>query len=221
MTLLSPGIELKETTVQSTVVNNSTGTAAFGYFPHFLIYECLQLLRCVEMDGLNSNFHNVVFGVFLRRPVPLDEALRHTCAAASRKSFFQWRIQTFFAGGQNIRIFLSPAPTFFKGCRFLHPTISAGTTIHGNDTLYIQTSVQSYRISILTSPITRISIPPPYSVTGNFYGRTPTRGYRGGKTFHVRPPKNSANEHLQKALLGVRKSITWNFYTSKCFLNSK
>lgn len=30
MTLLSPGIELKETTVQSTVVNNSTGTAALA-----------------------------------------------------------------------------------------------------------------------------------------------------------------------------------------------
>ena len=55
MTLLSPGIELKETTVQSTVVNNSTGTAAlagkFQWGPAFQIKQVTNEVDLVNTFG--------------------------------------------------------------------------------------------------------------------------------------------------------------------------
>ena len=41
-------------------------------------------------------------------------------------------------------------------------------------------------------------------------------GHAGGEGV-----KKRAEQGAEKALTRVRKSITWNFYTSKCFLNSK
>lgn len=55
MALLSPGIELKETTVQSTIVNNSTGTAAlagkFQWGPAFQIQQVTDEVDLVNMFG--------------------------------------------------------------------------------------------------------------------------------------------------------------------------
>lgn len=55
MSLLSPGVELKETTVQSTVVNNSTGTAAlagkFQWGPAFQIKQITDEVALVDMFG--------------------------------------------------------------------------------------------------------------------------------------------------------------------------
>lgn len=55
MTLLSPGIELKETSVQSTVVNNSTGTAAlagkFQWGPAFQITQVTNEVELVDLFG--------------------------------------------------------------------------------------------------------------------------------------------------------------------------
>ncbi|WP_211259263.1 hypothetical protein [Dyella japonica] len=55
MSLLSPSVELKETTVQSTVVNNSTGTAAlagkFQWGPAFQIKQITDEVALVDMFG--------------------------------------------------------------------------------------------------------------------------------------------------------------------------
>ena len=59
MALLSPGIELKETTVQSTVVNNATGTAAiagkFQWGPAFQITQITSEVELVDIFGGPSN----------------------------------------------------------------------------------------------------------------------------------------------------------------------
>lgn len=59
MALLSPGIELKETSVQSTVVNNSTGTAAvagkFQWGPAYQITQVTNEVELVDIFGTPTN----------------------------------------------------------------------------------------------------------------------------------------------------------------------
>ena len=60
MTLLSPGVELKETSLQSTIVNNSTGRAAivgkFQWGPAFQQTQVTSEVDLLEKFGGPDNY---------------------------------------------------------------------------------------------------------------------------------------------------------------------
>ena len=59
MALLSPGIELKETTVQSTVVRNATGRAALvGKFQWGPAFQVTQITNEVELDRKSTRLNS-------------------------------------------------------------------------------------------------------------------------------------------------------------------
>ena len=66
MALLSPGIELKETTVQSTVVRNATGRAALvGIFQWGPAFQVTQITNEVELVDLFGGPNNITADYFM------------------------------------------------------------------------------------------------------------------------------------------------------------